>query len=152
MRELQSTLQTDIVFGVIWVGDILNIDNVSDTILVKSDGTEEKISNAILSDANQRSTLILSGNQATEARVTKTTTSMNLVISGGITITNPLTKRARVHTEKIEIDINELNGAAGVVLYNDKERSFSVLKQANIPSCQHLLNCLRCFGTMVLIF
>lgn len=134
LRELQSTLQTDIVFGVIWVGDVLNIDNVSDTILVKSDGTEEKISNAILSDANQRSTLILSGNQATEARVTKTATSMNLVISGGITITNPLTKRARVHTEKIEIDINELNGAAGVVLYNDKERSFSVLKQANIPS------------------
>ncbi|WP_172539809.1 hypothetical protein, partial [Enterococcus faecalis] len=91
LRELQSTLQTDIVFGVIWVGDVLNIDNVSDTIFVKSDGTEEKISNAILSDANQRSTLILSGNQATEARVTKTATSMNLVISGGITITNPLT-------------------------------------------------------------
>lgn len=134
LREIYSTTPNDIVFGVIWVGETAKVDNVFDTILVKSSGKTETISDRWLSNDNQRSTLILSGNQLTQVRVEQTADSMQMTIQNGITITNPLTKTSRVHTENIEIDISELNGAAGAVLYNEKDRTFMVVKQVEISN------------------
>lgn len=129
MRQLGSTgvANDDIIFGIIWAGEVVYIDNMLPTVVTKSTGVSETISRDILSDANQKSTLILGGTGATEARLTKTDTTQILTISGGLTMINPLTKKSIVKTEPFTIDVTDLLDKAGFIILNEADGIFSTI-------------------------